>query len=127
MCSLKCALLLLLYNALLTALLALKWGMSGAINFEASFLGFLGVLLAGYRQLETRLKNGAEIPPKFSAFILGLKTSFGFLKLGAYALFLFILFYLLHTHAFMPKPYLLGLGTCLVGVLVLQVLRAKNK
>ncbi len=126
MCCLKCTLLLLFYNVLLTTLIALKWGMSGAINFEASFLGFLGVLLAGYRQFETRLKNRAEIPPKFSAFILGLKTSFGFLKLGAYALFLFILFYLLHIHVFMPKPYFLGLGGCLVGVLVLQALRVKK-
>lgn len=133
MCCYKCALVLLFYNALVAFLVALEWGMRGTLNFEAGFLGFFLILLAGYKKLKGTLQNAQNIfvedkpKSKFTHFTLGMQASMGLSKLGAYALLLILLFVLMDFKVFMPLAYLLGLGACLVGVLGLQVLKVRRK
>ncbi|WP_104638067.1 hypothetical protein [Helicobacter bizzozeronii] len=126
---LKCVLVLLAYHVLLVGLVALKWGALGALNFGASFWGFFLILLAGYQKLKGVLQNtqADKTPSKFAHFALGVQSSISWLKLGAYALLLVCLFVLMDFKIFMPLPYLLGLGACLIGVLALRALNKLSK
>ncbi|WP_104707811.1 hypothetical protein [Helicobacter ailurogastricus] len=128
MCSYLCALLLFGFNLLCALGVLWRWGGLGVLSFEVAFLSFLLILLAGYKQLKRKLQETKEpTPSKFFAFGLGVQTSLGWLKIGAYAVFLGGLFGLLNSKLLMPLPYFVGLGACLVGVLALQALkRAKS-
>ncbi|GMB95764.1 hypothetical protein [Helicobacter sp. NHP22-001] len=124
MCSYLCALLLLGFNALCAGGVFCFFGALGVLSFEGAFLSFLLILLTGYQQLKNKLQSTKEsMPSKFFAFGLGLQISLGWLKILAYGVFLGGLFGLLELKLLVPVAYFVGLGACLVGVVVLQALR----
>ncbi|BDQ26691.1 hypothetical protein [Helicobacter heilmannii] len=128
MCSYLCALLLLGFNVLCALGVFWRFQGLGVLSFEVAFLSFLLILLAGYKQLKNKLQTAKEpTPSKFFAFGLGVQISLGWLKILSYGVFLGGLFGLLHAKLLMPIAYFVGLGACLVGVLLLQALkRAKS-
>ncbi|MFC3847808.1 hypothetical protein ACFOPX_04570 [Helicobacter baculiformis] len=121
MCSLKCALFVLSCNLIGVGTIAYSWDLLALLNFEASFLGFLLVLITGYQRLKNTLRNAQDRLP--SKFILGVELGLGWFKVGAYALLLGTLLALMHWEIFQPAPYLLGLGACLGSVLGSYLLR----
>ncbi|WP_121020670.1 hypothetical protein [Helicobacter vulpis] len=115
MCSLKCALFVLLCNVGGASGVAYGWGVLGLLNFEVAFIGFLLILMMGYQKLKNVLQNPSQKTP--SKFVLGVELGLSWKKMGAYALFLGALLALMHFRLFVPLPYLLGLGVCLGSAL----------
>ncbi len=121
MCSLKCALLILMCNTLGAGVVAYGWGLWALLNFEASFVGFLLVLITGYQRLKNTLGDAQHTHS--SKFMLGVGLSVGWPKMGAYAILLGTLLGLMHWKVFQPIPYLIGLGVCLASVLGVYLLK----
>ncbi|ANH40802.1 membrane protein [Helicobacter pylori] len=134
MCQIKCLLILLSINIIVSAIIVYFFqAFQGVLNFEGGFLGFFIVALSSYygvkKRLDLRKQNSGEKEEKqkFQKFALGLEMSFNAWRLGGYVVLLGILGALLFWHLFDGLIFLIGVFVSSLSSAWLRFLNNNDK
>ncbi|GAA7436919.1 hypothetical protein ID1001_00870 [Helicobacter pylori] len=134
MCQIKCLLILLSINIIVSAIIVYFFqAFQGILNFEGGFLGFFIVALSSYygvkKRLDLRKQNSGEKEEKqkFQKFALGLEMSFNAWRLGGYVVLLGILGALLFWNLFDGLIFLIGVFVSSLSSAWLRFLNNNDK